>query len=49
MDRRIPESIDATLKITMLNRKGHNVFIDNTNITGLEMVADYKNLQELLK
>ncbi|WP_462281113.1 tocopherol cyclase family protein [Salinivirga cyanobacteriivorans] len=49
MDRRIPESIDATLKITMLDKKGNIVFVDSTNITGLEMVGDYKQLQGLLK
>jgi tocopherol cyclase len=49
MDRRIPESIDATIKITMIDRKGRIVFVDSTNIAGLEMVGDYKNLQGLLK
>jgi len=49
MDRRIPESIDATLKITMLDIKGHILFIDSTNIAGLEMVGDYKKFQGLLK
>lgn len=42
MDRRIPESIDATLEIIMLDRKGLQVFIDSSTITGLEMVGDYK-------
>lgn len=49
MDRRIPESIDATIKITMLDRKGRIVFIDSTTIAGLEMVGDFKKLQGLLK
>ena len=49
MDRRIPESIDATLKIAMLDMKGHIVFMDSTNIAGLEMVGDYRKLQGLLK
>ena len=49
MDRRIPESIDATLKITMLDVKGHILFIDSTNVAGLEMVGDYQKLQGLLK
>ncbi len=49
MDRRIPESIDAILKITMLDKKGNVVFADSTNITGLEMVGDYKKLQGVLK
>ncbi|MFO7864941.1 MAG: tocopherol cyclase family protein [Salinivirgaceae bacterium] len=49
MDRRISESIDAVLKITMLDRKGNVVFVDSSTITGLEMVGDYKKLQGLLK
>ena len=49
MDRRIPESIDATVKIIMLDKKGNVVFKDSTNIAGLEMVGDYKQLEGLLK
>jgi len=49
MDRRIPESIDAILNITMLDKKGNIVFTDSTNITGFEMVGDYKKLEGLLK
>lgn len=49
MDRRIPESIDATLKITLLDKKGNVVLRDSTDITGLEMVGDYMNLQGVLK
>ena len=49
MDRRIPESIDAMLKIIMLDKKGNIVSVDSSNITGLEMVGDYKKLQGLLK
>lgn len=49
MDRRIPESIDARVKITMLNKDGEPIFTDSTNIAGLEMVGDYHNLQGLLK
>ncbi len=49
MDRRIPESIDATLNITMLEKKGNVVFKDSSNITGLEMVGDYEQLEGLLK
>ena len=41
MDRRIPESIDATLKITMTDKKGTVIFMDSTNIAGLEMVGDF--------
>ena len=49
MDRRIAESIDAILKITMMDKKGTVIFMDSTNIAGLEMVGDYYKLQELLK
>ncbi len=49
MDRRIPESIDAIIKITMMDKKGKVIFMDSTNIAGLEMVGDYHKLQELLK
>jgi len=49
MDRRIPESIDAKIKITMLDKKGNIVFTDSTNIAGLEMVGNYKELEGLLK
>ncbi len=43
------ESIDANLNITLLDKKGKIIFTDSTNITGLEMVGDYKKLQGLLK
>jgi tocopherol cyclase len=49
MDRRIPESIDAILKITMMDKEGSILFMDSTNIAGLEMVGDYLKLQGLLK
>lgn len=49
MDRRIPESINATIKITMMDKKGTVMFTDSTNIAGLEIVGDYYKLQELLK
>ncbi len=49
MDRRIPESIDARVKITMLNKDGSPIFTDSTNIAGLEMVGDYNNLKGLIK
>jgi len=48
MDRRIAESVDAELKITMMNKKGNVVFTDSTKIAGLEMVGDYMKLQESL-
>lgn len=49
MDRRIPESIDAKIKITMMDKKGNIIFMDSTNIAGLEMVGDYHKLQGVLK
>lgn len=49
MDRIISESIDAKLKITMMNQTGKIISIDSTNIAGLEMVGDYRKLQRLLK
>lgn len=47
MDRRIPESIDATIKITMLDKKGNLILKDSTNIAGLEMVGDYRSFRKL--
>ncbi|MCF8331853.1 MAG: hypothetical protein K9H84_05320, partial [Bacteroidales bacterium] len=49
MDRRIAESIDAVINITMKDKKGNIIFSDSTNIAGLEMVGEYKKLKELLK
>lgn len=49
MDRRIPESIDASIKITMLDKKGQIIHRDSTTISGLEMVGDYKQLEGVLK
>ncbi len=49
MNRRIPESIDARLKIKVVNKQGETVFFDSTNIAGLEMVGAYSKLQGLLK
>ena len=45
MDRRIPESIDARLKLTVKDKKGNLIFSGTTNIAGLEMVGD----QNILK
>jgi hypothetical protein len=45
MDRRIPESIDATLKLTVMDRHGNVIFKDNSSISGMELVGD----QEILK
>ena len=49
MDRRIAESINAELKVTLLDKKGKSIFVDSTVIAGLEMVGDFKKLQGLLK
>jgi tocopherol cyclase len=49
MDRRIAESINAELKVTLLDKKGKTIFVDSTGIAGLEMVGDFKRLQGLLK
>lgn len=45
MERRIPESINATLKLSLLDEQGKLVFTDSTDITGLEMVGDFRKLQ----
>lgn len=49
MDRRIPESIDATIRITMLDKNGQVVLTDSTNIAGLEMVGEYASMPKELK
>lgn len=45
MDRRIPESIDATLKLTVLDRQGNVLFNDCSIISGLELVGDLEILK----
>jgi hypothetical protein len=49
MDRRIPESIDAVMDISVYDKAGRLVLTDRSTITGLEMVGDYKNLHKQLK
>jgi hypothetical protein len=49
MDRRIPESIDAEIRITLLDKKGRIIVKDSTHIAGLEMVGDYQSLQGVFK
>jgi hypothetical protein len=49
MDRRIPESIDAIIKLTVLNRKEKIIFCDSSSISGLEMVGDQEILINSLK
>ncbi len=49
MDRRIPESIDAVMDISVYDKAGRLVLTDRSTITGLEMVGDYNNLHRQLK
>ncbi len=46
MDRRIAESIDSYLKITLLDKKGRIIQIDSSGIAGLEMVGDLHSLKK---
>ncbi len=41
MDRRIPESVDAQMKITVFDKKGIEIHQDSTAISGMEMVDDF--------
>jgi tocopherol cyclase len=45
MDRRIPESIDASVRLTVLDRKNNVLVCDSTAIAGLELVGDQKTLK----
>jgi tocopherol cyclase len=49
MDRRIPESNDAKLKLTVQDHKGNVIFCDSTAIGGLEKVASEELMKDLLK
>lgn len=49
MDRRIPESIDARIALTLLDQQGNVLLQDSTRIAGLEMVGDYQQLAQNLK
>lgn len=49
MDRRIPESIDARLKLTIKDKQGITVFNDSTSIAGLEIVGDQNILLAKVK
>lgn len=44
MDRRIAESIDAKLTLTVLDKNATVVFQDSTSIAGLEIVGDLRVL-----
>jgi tocopherol cyclase len=46
MDRRIPESIDAQILLTVLDKKGNIVFVDSSSIAGLEIVGDQEILTQ---
>ncbi|MBN1116908.1 MAG: hypothetical protein JXA77_06880 [Bacteroidales bacterium] len=46
MDRRIVESVDAKLKLQVLDLRGKEIFSDSTNIAGLEIVG---NIESLIK
>lgn len=45
MDRRIAESIDAKLVLTVTDKEQHVIFKDSTEITGLETVGDFQSLR----
>jgi len=49
MDRRIPESIDARLKLTIKDKQGITVFNDSTTIAGLEIVGNQNILLTKMK
>jgi tocopherol cyclase len=44
MDRRISESVDAKLNLTVIDKEGKIIFKDSTSIAGLETVGDIKSL-----
>lgn len=49
MDRRISESINARLRLTVCDLSGNIQFTGGSSITGLEMVGDLKDLAKNLK
>ena len=49
MDRRIPESVDAKMKITVFNNKGIEIHQDSTSISGMEMVDNFWQLAGKIK
>lgn len=46
MDRRISESVDAVLHLTVIDKEGRVIFSESTSIAGLEMVGDIEMLGE---
>lgn len=49
MDRRIAESIDATLQLTVKNQQDSLIFNGSTTVTGLEIVGDLEALRQNVK
>ena len=49
MDRRIAESVDAKLKLTVLDKKGNIIFKGSTSIAGLEIVGNMEELGMFIK
>ena len=49
MDRRIAESIDASLKLTVINQNDSTIFNGHTSIAGLEIVGNLAELMEKQK
>ena len=48
MDRRIPESVDAKLLLSVFDKKGKLMFCDSSSIAGLEIVGDMEILNRSL-
>jgi tocopherol cyclase len=48
MDRRIPESIDAKILLTVLDNKKNVIFCDSSSFAGLELVGDQSMLSNQL-
>ena len=44
MDRRISESVDSNIKISLINKKGKTIYTDSTTTAGLEIVGEIDNL-----
>jgi hypothetical protein len=49
MDRRIPESFDAKIHLTVQDGKGNVIFYDSTSVAGLEMVEFRELITDLSK
>lgn len=44
MDRRIPESIDAKLQGSLIDKNGDAIFNETTTVAGFELVGDISSL-----